>query len=222
MRRRRGTALAQAHAIEAAKCSALEAELDLLRSNVRRAPRPLHAVGFCCVGPSRLRHRVALYGVRLHRSVVSSVAQTVGAQLHAQTEAQRKREAEERLKLESANADLRKVHSVVRWTESCVLPFSERPGAPFRLASFFLFAPRPRGACCASSLLCIALAYSAVHWMAERQPSRRPLTLIVRIECAGNGRYRCDAGAWRPRCRAHRACGCHATVLERTVLNASP
>jgi hypothetical protein len=43
-------------------------------------------------------------------SVVSSVAQTVGAQLHAQTEAQRKREAEERLKLESANADLRKVH----------------------------------------------------------------------------------------------------------------
>jgi hypothetical protein len=45
---------------------------------------PLHG----CVGPSRVRHRVALCGVRLHRSVVSSVAQTVDATLHAQTEAQ--------------------------------------------------------------------------------------------------------------------------------------
>jgi hypothetical protein len=46
---------------------------------------------------------------RTHAHCVSLRGQTVDAQLHAQSEAQRRSELEERTKLESANAELRKV-----------------------------------------------------------------------------------------------------------------
>ena len=69
---------------------------------------PMHSVGCVALAEPGAASCCTLW-CPVASSVGSSVAQTVGAQLHAQTEAQRKREAEERLKLESANADLRKV-----------------------------------------------------------------------------------------------------------------